>query len=113
MFDNTILLNFLQDFDDNKHQKIINAYRSSMKNHMEHCKNAIEKNDPMLLRNATHDIKSTALMIGYVALGELANKIECDVIENREEQAFSSTPALFPHFKILLDVLENAAQEKE
>ena len=107
MFSEDILKQFLERFDKNKHQKMIDVYIISFKNHLTSCQTAITEQDLTTLKSSSHDLKSLCRTLGALNEGHLAEKIEKHLKDDQEDAALCHIDALLEQIEYILEIMDN------
>lgn len=106
MFNKEKLRIFLDNFPEEKREKMVEIYIKSYQKHKLATEKAIQQQDVQSLRQTLHDLKSISYTIANNELGDLAKDIEEDIDEGKDADAFKKAPGLLPHIQDILSILK-------
>ncbi len=107
MLNQRFITNFLEKFDESKHERMLEIYMTSLKNHANVCREALSEKEKLGdLQASTHDLKSIFRTLGAQAQGDLAEKIETSIKEGTTEQLAEDTNILLKDIDETLALME-------
>ncbi len=113
MINENTVRDFLQNFDDAKHHKMLSVFSLSLNSHIDTCRAALKSQNAEALKASIHDIKSLSYTIGDEETGQMAERIEKAVIDGDFSQAFEDTPALLGYVEAAVEIIERMAGDLE
>ncbi len=108
MFTMNMLTQFLNQFDEDKHSKMLNIFITSLEKHEATCRNALSNKDAKILQSCTHDLKSLCYTLDANEQGKRAENIEAALIKGHNEKAFQHTPALLDDIAQIIDIMKKS-----
>lgn len=107
MTDISKINDFLNQYDEAKHEKMFRVYLDNLEHKLEECIQGHQHMDVSQIRFATHDLKSMLFTLKIDKVGEKARIVEEALVNNDTETAFENIEELIEQVRQLITVMKS------